>query len=444
MEAEKAVLGAMLLDRDALDKVIEQDFDASDFFVDIHRKIYEVIRNLYNRQQPVDILTVTEAIKTSKLIASDIATAVAYLISLVNTVTTSANIDHYAQIVKEKSMLRKIIGVGTTLIENAYAGREPVDRILDEAEQEVLDIRLRRSVDFVHVKDLVPATLDRIEQVMKSPKDVTGLATGFVELDQMTCGLQPANLIIIAGRPSMGKTAFAMNIAEHVAVELKKAVAVFSLEMSKEELMLRLLCSRAKVNALSIKKGIKEKRTWPALTTVGEIFSESPLYIDDTTSGNVLEIKSRARKLYKQLKHAGQDLALIIIDYLQLMHSTDNAESRQQEISSISRALKRMAMELHIPVIAVSQLSRRPEERGREGRPQLSDLRESGAIEQDADLVAFIYRESYYKKDMPEDEKNKAKIMVMKQRNGPTGDIDVVFISEFTRFDNLDKVHIEP
>ncbi len=444
VEAEKAVLGAMIIDKDALDKVVEQNIEPSDFFVDLHKRIFDIIRGMYIQQKPVDILTLTDAIKAGKIVSSDAQTAAAYVISIVNTVPTSANVDHYTHIVREKSMLRKIIRVGTGLIENAYGAERDVDNILDSAEQEVLDIRAKRPTEFVHVKELVSGALDRLEQAAKSQKEVTGLATGFVDFDIMTCGLQPANLIIVAGRPSMGKTAFAMNIAEHVVVDLKKAVAVFSLEMSKEELMLRFLCSRGRINSLKAKKGFIGKDGWPRLTTQGEIFSESPLYIDDSASGDMLEMKSRARKLHKELLRSGSGLSLIIIDYMQLMHSVGRAESRQQEISLISRSLKRLSMELHIPVIAVSQLSRKPEEKGRSGRPQLSDLRESGAIEQDADLVVSIYREFYYKEDKnnaTEDEKNKAEIEILKQRNGPTGRIDLVFLNDYTRFDNLDRAH---
>lgn len=443
LEAEKAVLGAMLLDKEAIDKVVENNFEPADFYRDLHRRIFETIIDIYNQHKPVDILTVTESLRSNNIVPDDGEEAAAYVVSLLNTVTTAANVDYYIEIIKEKSILRKIIRVASEMIENSLSGVERTDTILDKAEQDVLDIRAKKSSDFIHVKDLVIPMLDRLEMAAKDKKEVTGLATGIHDFDILTCGLQPANLIIIAGRPGMGKTSLAMNFAEHIAIELKKAVAIFSLEMSKEELMLRFLCSRGKIDSQKAKKGYIGKREWPILTTVGSIFAEAPLYIDDTSTGNILEVKSRARKLYKELRRKGSELSLIIIDYLQLLHTPTRAESRQQEIAEISRALKRLAMELHIPVLAVSQLSRKPEERGREGKPQLSDLRESGAIEQDADLVAFVYRESCYKRDLPEDEKRKAKIMVMKQRNGPTGDIDVVFLSEFTRFDNLDKAHAE-
>ncbi len=446
IEAEKAVIGSMLIDRDAIEKVIEHNIEPADFFVDNHRRIFEVILDIYNRHEPVEIISVSEKIKTDKTLSSDLAGSAAFLLSLHNSVTTSANVEYYAQVVKEKSTLRKIIYVGADLAERAYRADETADNILDKSEQEVLDIRARRKSDFVHVKDLVQSQLDRIEKASLNKKEVTGLATGITDFDVMTCGLQSANLVIIAGRPSMGKTAFAVNIAEHVAIELKKAVAIFSLEMSKEELMLRMLCSRARIDMQKAKKGYLEKKGWPVLTTVGEIISEAPLYIDDTSSGEILELKSRARKLKKNLDRAGKELSLIIVDYLQLMHSSSRTDSRQQEIAEISRSLKRLSMDLNVPVIAVSQLSRRPEEKGREKRPQLSDLRESGAIEQDADLVAGIYREEYYKSDkenLSDEEKTSAEIIIMKQRNGPTGTVKVCFLREYARFDNPDRKHAD-
>ncbi|MDI6756705.1 MAG: replicative DNA helicase [Endomicrobiia bacterium] len=445
-EAEKAVIGSMLIDRDAIEKVIEHNIEPADFFIDNHRRIFEVILDIYNRHDPVEIISVSEHIKTDKTLSSDMASTTAFLLSLHNSVTTSANVEYYAQVVKEKSTLRKIIYVGTDLADRAYRSEESADHILDKSEQEVLDIRARKKSDFIHVKDLVQSQLDRLEKASLNKKEVTGLATGIVDFDVMTCGLQPGNLVIIAGRPSMGKTAFAVNIAEHVAIELKKAVAIFSLEMSKEELMLRMLCSRARIDMQKAKKGYLEKKGWPVLTTVGEIISEAPLYIDDASSGEILELKSRARKLKKNLDRSGKELSLIIVDYLQLMHSASRSDSRQQEIAEISRSLKRLSMDLNVPVIAVSQLSRRPEEKGREKRPQLSDLRESGAIEQDADLVAGIYREEYYKTDkgsLSDEEKVAAEIIIMKQRNGPTGTIKACFLREYARFDNPDRKHAD-
>jgi len=445
-EAEKAVIGSMLIDRDAVEKAVESGLNADDFYLNYHQRLFQIIIDIYSSRQPVEIISVSEAVKTDKVLSGDLNGVISYLLSLHNSVTTSANVDYYIQVVKEKAVLRKIIQVGTGLVSRAYVGDEPTDKILDESEQEILDIRSRKKSDFVHVKDLVQAQLDRLELAAKTKKEVTGLSTGIVEFDMMTCGLQPANLIIIAGRPSMGKTALAVNIAEHVAIELKKPVGIISLEMSKEELMLRILCSRARIDMQKAKKGYLEKKGWPLLTTQGEIITESPLYIDDTSSGEVLEIKSRARKLMKTVaRNHNQPLSLLIIDYLQLMHSSSRFESRQQEIAGISRSLKRLAMDLNIPVIAVSQLSRRTEEKGREAkRPQLSDLRESGAIEQDADLVAGIYREEYYKTDkksLTEEEKREAEIIIMKQRNGPTGTVKVYFLKEYARFDNPDLKH---
>jgi replicative DNA helicase len=286
------------------------------------------------------------------------------------------------------------------------------------------------------VSDLVRDAIETVEKLYQRKSHVTGIATGFTELDAMTAGFQPANLIIVAGRPSMGKTSFALNIAEHAAVRQKKPVAIFSLEMSREELMLRLLCTQARVDSHKVRRGYLEKKYWNTLTASASLIADSPLYVDDSSALSVLEMRARARRLAAELAAKGTPLAMIVVDYLQLMRGLGRVENRQQEISEISRSMKALARDLRVPVVALSQLSRRPEEKGREGRPQLSDLRESGALEQDADLVAFIFREEVYK-PMELDNQGKAKIIIAKQRNGPTGEFELAFIREYTKFENL-------
>ena len=361
----------------------------------------------------------------------------AYLTDLTNVISTAANIDHYAKIVKDKSVLRQLIQVSTRIVSSAFLQQEDVAAILDEAEHNIFAIaQSKAQKGFTVVGDLVNSVIETVEKLYQRKSHVTGVATGFSELDTMTAGFQPANLIIIAGRPSMGKTSFAMNIAEHVAIHDKKPVAVFSLEMSREELMLRMLCTQARADMQKVRRGYLEKKYWSTLTASASRIAQAPIYIDDTSSISVLEMRARCRRLATELSAKGTPLSLIMVDYLQLMRGMGKVESRQQEISEISRNLKGLARDLRVPVMALSQLSRKPEEKGREGKPQLSDLRESGAIEQDADMVAFIYREAVYK-PQELDNQGKAKILVAKQRNGPTGEFELAFIREYTKFENL-------
>jgi replicative DNA helicase len=350
---------------------------------------------------------------------------------------TAANIEHYARIVKDKAVLRQLIHVSTKIVTAAYSQAGDVADLLDEAEHQIFSIaQSKAEKGFVSVSDLVHDVIETVEKLYQRKTHVTGVPTGFSEIDAMTSGFQPSNLIIIAGRPSMGKTSFAMNIAEHVALHEKKPVAVFSLEMSREELMLRMLCSQARVDSHKVRRGYLEKKYWNTLTAAASQIAQSPIYIDDSSALSVLEMRARSRRLAAELSAKGTPLALIMVDYLQLMRGMGRVESRQQEISEISRNLKALARDLRVPVMALSQLSRRPEEKGREGRPQLSDLRESGAIEQDADLVAFIFREEVYK-PQELDNQGKAKILIAKQRNGPTGEVELAFLREFTKFENL-------
>ena len=360
-----------------------------------------------------------------------------YLTELTNLLPTAANVDHYARVVKEKAILRQLISVATRVVSSAYSQQEDVAALLDDAEHSIFAIaQAKAEKGFMAVSELVHDVIEMVTKLYEHKSHVTGVSTGFTELDTMTSGFQPSNLIIVAGRPSMGKTSFALNIAEYAAIHDKKPVAIFSLEMSREELMMRLLCSQARVDMHKVRRGYLDKKYWNTLTASAGQIAEAPIYIDDSSGLSIMEMRARSRRLAAELSAKGTPLSMIVVDYLQLMRGAGKVESRQQEISEISRNLKGLARDLRVPVIALSQLSRRPEEKGREGRPQLSDLRESGAIEQDADMVAFIFREEVYKpQDL--DVQGKAKILIAKQRNGPTGEFELAFIREYTKFENL-------
>ncbi|MBN1621068.1 MAG: replicative DNA helicase [Endomicrobiales bacterium] len=439
-EAEMAVLGSMLIEKEAIITVIDVVTD-TDFYKEAHAQIFRVIRNLYLNNHPVDAVTVSAELKKDRLL-SEIGGA-AYITSLINCVSTAANVEHYANLVREKSILRRLINTSTDIVTAAYNEKVSAEEILDRSESSLFKIAQERAArGFTQISKLVHPAIEYIERVHKDKKDLPGLKTGFIDFDEMTTGLQPSELIILAARPSMGKTAFALNIAENVSIFEKKPVALFSLEMSKEALMLRLLCSVARVNSHKIRQGILATRDWPALTTAATKLSEAPIFIDDSSSLSVLDLRARARRLAHDLKIQGKELSLIVIDYIQMMRGTGYAESRQQEMAEISRSLKGLARDLSVPVVALSQLSRKPEEKGREGKPKLSDLRESGALEQDADVVCFIYREGYYKPDDP-DLQRKATLTVSKQRNGPTGEITLTFIRECTRFESATPIEVE-
>lgn len=441
LEAEMAVLGAMLIEREAQAKALDA-LDEKCFYKTAHQQIFRVMAELFAEGTAIDVVTVSEKLKNQRLL-TDVGGG-SYLTQLSQLLPTAASIDHYARIVREKATLRQLISAATRIVTSCYEQRDDVGTLLDQAEQSIFSIA-QSKVDkgFVAVSDLVHDVIETVEKLYQRKSHVTGIATGFIELDTMTAGFQPANLIILAGRPSMGKTSFALNIAEHVSIQDKKPVAVFSLEMSREELMMRLLCSQARVNAHQVRRGYLEKKFWNTLTAAASTIAESPIYIDDTSSLSVLEMRARARRLAAELAAKGTPLGMILVDYLQLMRGMGKQENRQQEISEISRSLKGLARDLRVPVVALSQLSRRPEEKGREGRPQLSDLRESGALEQDADLVAFIFREEMYKpQDL--DVQGKAKITIAKQRNGPIGEFELAFIKEYTKFENLSTAVAEP
>ena len=427
LEAEGAVLGSMLIEESAISSAVEL-LKEDDFYKDANRKIFSVICDLYSKNKAVDLLIITERLKKQKAL-EDVGGPV-YLASLTTIVPTAANIEHYAKIVKEKSILRKLINAATQVITQGYeSDHENVEIILDKAEKLIFDITSEEAEpSFTPLKDIIKGRIETIDNLYQNKAHVTGLATGFTEFDVQTAGLQISDFIVIAGRPSMGKSSFALNIVENAAVKENIPVAMFSLEMSKEQLVQRLLCSHARVSIHKVRTGYLSQSDWPNLTNAAGRLSETPIYIDDTPGISVLELRAKARRLKSQ-----HDIKLLVVDYLQLMQGSSGAESRQQEISEISRSLKSLARELKIPLIAISQLSRKSEERT-DKRPLLSDLRESGAIEQDADLVVLLFRQEYYYAN--EENKGKAEVIIAKQRNGPVGSIPFTFIKEYTRFES--------
>ena len=429
LEAEQSVLGGILIENEAINRVTEI-LDADDFYRDVHRKIFNALINLSERDEPADLITLTNELrKTDQL---DSIGGASYLTSLIDSVPTAANIEYYAKIVKEKAILRKLIQTSTEIITQSYEDRGDVEVFLDEAERAIFEISEKRvRPSFYSIRDIVKESFKTIERLFQKKELVTGVPSGFKELDRMTAGFQPSDLIIIAGRPSMGKTAFCLNVAQYAAIENKIPVAVFSLEMSKEQLVIRMLCSEAHVEGTRLRTGYLNESDWPKLTIAAGNLSEAPIYIDDTAALSVLELRAKARRL-----KSDHGLGMVIIDYLQLMKGRARVENRQQEISEISRSLKALSKELSIPVIAVSQLSRKTEERTG-NRPQLSDLRESGAIEQDADLIIFIYRDEIYNRAEDNPNRGKAEVIIGKQRNGPIGKIDLAFLDKFTTFKDL-------
>ncbi|MBI4981745.1 MAG: replicative DNA helicase [Candidatus Omnitrophica bacterium] len=430
LEAEMAVLGSMLLDDEAISVALEH-LEKSSFYKDSHRKIFESILELFNNNKAVDLITLTEALKKSAIL--DEVGGAGYLASLVNVVPTAANINHYVKIVKEKNILRSLINNATRIVSLCYDSDGNIDEVVDSAEKFIFEVSDRRTQGtYFSLKDIVKDSIDTIDKLYQKKAHVTGVPTGYIDFDIKTAGLQPSDLIIVAGRPSMGKSALALGIAEYAGVTEKIPVAIFSLEMSKEQLCQRLLCSHARVDAHKVRTGYLATSDWPRLTAAAGKLSEAPIFIDDTPGISVMELRAKARRLKAQ-----HDVKLIILDYLQLMRGSNNIESRQQEISEISRSLKALARELNVPVIAISQLSRAVESRN-DHRPQLSDLRESGAIEQDADVVVLILREEYY---MPTpDNQGIAEAIIAKQRNGPVGSVKLAFIKEITRFENIAKI----
>ncbi len=431
IEAEQSVIGAMLMDKDAILSASEM-ICGQDFYQTAYGVIFDSMIELFNEGKPVDLITLQERLK-EKDVPPEI-TSLEFVKNLLTEVLTSANVKHHAQIVADKSMLRRLIKLNDEISNTCYAGKEPLEAVLERTEKSVFELlQKRNSGDYVPIRQVVLNALDRIEKASKNKGTVTGVPTGFIDLDYKLSGLQPADLILVAARPSMGKTAFVLNIAQYVAFRKDKKAAVFSLEMSKEQLVNRLFSLESQVDAQALRTGNMKDSDWEKLIESAGIIGKSKLIIDDTPGISVSELRSKCRK-YK-LEHG---LDLIIIDYLQLMSGSvgGRPESRQQEISEISRSLKALARELNVPVIALSQLSRAVESRP-DKRPMLSDLRESGAIEQDADVVMFIYRDEYYNKDT--EYKKQAEIIIAKQRNGPVGTVHLAWLGEYTKFANLSR-----
>ena len=431
IEAEQAVVGAMLMDKEAI-LTASEIISGDDFYQSAYGVIFEAIVEIYNEGKPVDLITLQTRLK-EKDVPAEIS-SLEFVRDLVTAVPTSANVKYYAEIVSEKAMLRRLIKFNEEIENMCYLGKAPMEEVLELTEKKVFELVQKRNTgDFVPIKQVVLNALDKIEMASKNAGSVTGIPTGFLDLDYKTAGLQPSDLILVAARPSMGKTAFVLNIAQHVAFKVKKSVAIFSLEMSKEQLVNRLFALEAQVDAQSLRTGSLKDSDWEKLIESAGTIGKSNLIIDDTPGISISELRSKCRK-YK-LEHG---LDLIIIDYLQLMTGRvgSRSESRQQEISEISRALKGIARELNVPVVALSQLSRAVEQRP-DHRPMLSDLRESGAIEQDADVVMFIYRDDYYNKDT--ELKNLAEIIIAKQRNGAIGTINLTWLPQYTKFANYLK-----
>ncbi len=437
IEAEMSVLGAMLIEQDAVSKAIEL-LDESCFYKEAHRKIYRACVDLYDRNEAVDLVTVSAELKKRKQL--DEVGGSFYLTELAESVPSAANVDYHAKIVLEKSLLRKLITTATNIISESYSAEGDVFSIIDRAEQTIFNLserRLRRG--FVPIENILHETFEEIEKAHNRKEGVTGIPSGFDELDALTAGFHNSELIIVAGRPSMGKTAFSLNIARNVAVDYNIPVGIFSLEMANYQLAMRMLCSEARVNSHLLRTGRLPESEFPKLSIAVGNLAEAPIYIDDSPALAILELRAKARRL-----KAEKNIGLLIVDYMQLIQGPKNVENRQQEISMISRSLKALAKELDVPVIALSQLSRAVETRGGDKRPMLSDLRESGAIEQDADLVLFIYRAERYSQSLDDDtisQKGKAEIIIGKQRNGPTGTVTLAFINDYARFENLEPYY---
>ncbi|HOM01337.1 MAG TPA: replicative DNA helicase [Acetivibrio sp.] len=429
IEAEQSVLGAILLDKEVLSSVTEI-ISSQDFYREDHREIFEAIMDLYEKAEPIDLITVSEQLKTRGSLEG--VGGLEYLTNLASSVPTTANAKHYAKIVEEKSILRRLIKASTEIVNMGYEASEEVSYVLDKAEKNIFDVLQKRNTQgFAPIKDVLVDTFNRLEELYNNKGFITGIPTGFVDLDYKTAGLQNSDLVLIAARPAMGKTSFVLNIAQNAAIHARVPVAVFSLEMSKEQLVNRMLCCEAMVDSQKMRTGKLEDSDWQKVARALGPLSEAPIYIDDTPGLSVMEIRAKCRRLKIE-----KDLGLVVIDYLQLMQGRGKTESRQQEISEISRSLKILAKEINVPVLTLSQLSRAPELRA-DHRPILSDLRESGAIEQDADIVMFLYRDDYYNPDT--EKKNIAEVIIAKHRNGSTGTVELAWLGQYTKFANLEK-----
>ncbi len=430
LDAERSVLGGILLDNSAVHSISEM-LRAEQFYREAHRKIYQAMLSLHDKGEPVDLVTLSEELQRKGILQEVGGTS--YLAALADQVPTAANIQYYAKIVRDKSTMRQIIEAATEIATRGYEDVEDVDQYLDKSEQLILEIsRKQRKKGFAPIHEILMKSFKSIEEAFHRKQAVTGIPTRFKKFDLLTCGLQPSDLVIIAGRPGMGKTAFALNIARNVAVETNVPVAIFSLEMSKEQLVTRLLSAEAGIDSMKLRTGHFNASYWTALVRAADVLSQAPIFIDDSPIISVMEMRGKARQMKSE-----ENIGLIVVDYLQLMDSGGRAESRIQEISEISRSLKHLAKELDVPVIALSQLNREPDKRT-DKRPVLADLRESGAIEQDADLIVFLYREECYNRDDPQC-KGKAEVIIGKQRNGPLGTIPLYFKPELTRFTEIDE-----
>ncbi|MDT8341824.1 MAG: replicative DNA helicase [Longimicrobiales bacterium] len=438
-EAEWSVLGGMLLDRDAVARAVEL-LDASMFFREAHRRIYRSMTRLFERGDVIDVVTLQDDLRRTDEL--DSVGGLDYLAELMDAVPTAANIEYHARIVREKALLRRLIDASQEIVRDAFApGERAVEEILDRAEARIFQVAQSHEREgFVRIKDLLWPTFEEIERLQESGSPVTGIGSGFADLDRMTTGLQKGDLVIVAARPSMGKTSWVMNVAATAAIEHRRPVAIFSLEMSKQQLLKRLLSAEGRIDAQHLRRGGMTAEDHKRLATAAGHLNNAPIWIDDSPGLSVLEIRAKSRRLVADIQAGGEELGLIVIDYLQLMGG-ERAESRVQEVSQISRGLKALARELDVPVVALSQLSRAPEQRN-DKRPMLSDLRESGSIEQDADVVMFLYRPEYYFGPVDSDGNSiegVAELIVSKQRNGPTGTVPLYFHKAYTRFDSLQR-----
>lgn len=433
VEAEEAILGAVLSNPYCINKIVDM-IGIDSFYKPSHRLIYQTVLDLMKENSAVDILTVSEKLKeTGKL---EQAGGRSYVNDLALNTVTTANVEYYAKIVHEKYIKRTLINAGSEIVSMAY-DNQTIESALDTAEKLIFNIAQKKTTnDLVLIKDLVASTYKQIEDRYNNREDLTGVSCGFYDLDKMTSGLQPSDLVVLAARPSMGKTAFALNIAQNVAIRAKTPVAIFSLEMPKEQLVQRLLCAEAEVDMQRLKSGHMQAKDWEKLIDAMNIFADAPIYIDDSAGCSIMDIRAKCRRVAMEAK----DLGLIVIDYLQLMEGVDGNEERVQQVSAISRGLKNLARELKVPILALSQLSRAVEQR-KDRRPMLSDLRESGAIEQDADIVMFIYRDDYYNQEEDQN-KGKAEILIAKHRNGPVGSVDLLFQANITKFKNPTKTNV--
>ncbi|MDE2510071.1 MAG: replicative DNA helicase [Elusimicrobia bacterium] len=433
LEAEMAVLGSMLIEREAAEKALDA-LHESDFYLDAHRRTFRAVHTLVGAGQAVDLVTVSEEMRRSNDL--DVVGGGQYLADLIGKVTTAAHVEYYAKLVKDKALLRDLINAATGVVTAAYAQEKETTKIMDEAQASILKVSERQTLHgVVSAKELVHEVVDLIEKAVHNKNDVTGVPSGLRSFDRMTTGFQKSDLILIAARPSMGKTALAQNIVAHVVLEKNIPTLFFSLEMNRHAIMHRFIAAEAKVNLKDIRTGYFKRDRWQDLTTAASRFAESPLFINDSPGMTVFSIRAIARQLMSRLRQDNKKLGLVVIDYLQLLRGgASRQENRQQEVSEISRSLKQLARELEIPVVALAQLSRASEDKTRtDNKPKLSDLRESGSLEQDADLVVLIHREGYYKRNDPTLE-NKATLIIAKQRQGPTDDVPVLFLRDITRF----------